>query len=285
MQPLDAPVVIGHRGAPGHLPEHSPDGYRLAAAMGADRFETDVVMSRDGALVVRHECELSRTTDVAHRPEFADRRTTKRIGTVRNTGWFVEDFTLTELRTLGAPTADMPIMTLDELLLLIADESKLHGRRIGLHLEVKHPTYFSSLGLPMTDPVLRTLRDHGLDRGGSGVWLQSFDDRFMRELRPLTAVALLQLVGEGGNPPDVHEIAEYADAIGPHRRLVRPHDGPPTTLVEEARQAGIGVYPWTLRRGAKQARHFFEAGVDGVFTDYPDRAVAARRELRMPEIA
>lgn len=285
MELLHAPAVIGHRGAPGHLPEHCAEGYRLAVAMGADRLETDVVMSKDGVLVVRHERELSRTTDVAARPEFAARRTTKALGRARRSGWFVEDFTLAELRTLGAPTLDMPIMTLDELLLLIAEESQRCGRRLGLHLEVKQPSYSAALGLPMTELILQTLRDHGVSERDSGVWLQCFDERFMRELRPLTPLPLLQLVDEGGNPPDVHDIAEYADAIGPHRRLVRPHDGPPTTLVDEARGAGIGVYVWTLRRGVKQARQFFAAGVDGVFTDYPDRAATARRLVRTPEIA
>lgn len=285
MEPAPSPVVIGHRGAPGHLPEHSADGYRLAASMGADRFETDVVMSRDGVLVVRHERELSRTTDIAERREFADRRTVKAMGRARKTGWFVEDLTLAELRTLGAPTADMPIMTLDELLLLVAEESQRRGRRIGLHLEIKHPAYFSSLGLPMTQLVLQTLRDHGVDHPDSQVWLQSFDERFMRHLRPLTGLPLLQLVDDGANPPDIPAIAEYADAIGAHRRLVLPRDAPATTFVQEAHEAGIGAYVWTLRRGAKQALGFFRAGVDGVFTDYPDRAAVARRELRLPENA
>lgn len=266
-------LVIGHRGAPGHLPEHSLESYRLAIRMGADAVETDLVMSADGVLVARHENELSRTTDVAARPEFAARRTTKVVAGRRLTGWFTEDLTFAELRTLGAPTALDPIISLDELLLLVAEESARADRRIGLHIEVKHPAYFAGLGLPMTHLLLGTLRDHGVDGPGSRVWIQSFDEWFMRRISPLTGLPLVQLVDEG-RPVDVHAIAGYADAIGPRRTMVLTPGGV-TPLLAQAHRAGLAVFVWTMRGPVAAHRAMFATGVDGVFTDYPDRAVTA----------
>ncbi|HEY0891144.1 MAG TPA: glycerophosphodiester phosphodiesterase family protein [Nocardioides sp.] len=274
-------LVIGHRGAPGHLAEHTLASYRLAVRLGADALETDLVMSRDGVLVVRHEPELSRTTDVARRPEFAARRTTKHIDGRAATGWFVDDFTLAELRTLNAPGPGDLIPTFDELLLLVRDESARTGRAIGLHVEVKHPAYFASVGLPMDAAVLGTLRDHGLDQPGHGVWVQSFDDRFLRRLKqstPLPLVPLVQLV-EPGRRFRCDEVASYAAALGPSQGAVLRADRMPTGLVAEAHQAGLAVFAWTLRGDVEQARRFFAAGVDGVFTDYADRAVTALGRL------
>jgi glycerophosphoryl diester phosphodiesterase len=282
------PLVIGHRGAPGHLPEHSAAGYRLAVELGADAVETDVVMSRDGVLVVRHENELSRTTDIARRPEFAHLRTTKTIAGKKVSGWFTEDLTFAELRTLGAPTEEHPLMSLDELLLLVADESHRAGRRIGLHVEVKHPAYFTRLGLPMTELLLHTLRDHGVSEPGSRVWLQSFDAAYVRHLEPLTDLPLVQLMDEGWGPVDLIDwdsIAAYADAVGPRRTMIRPNGQPPTTLVLDAHDAGLKVFVWTLKKGERQARNFFDQRVDGVFSDVPDTAVAALRRLRVEETA
>lgn len=267
--------MIGHRGAPGHLPEHSLASYRLAIRMGADAVETDVVMSADGVLVVRHENELSRTTDIADRPEFAGRRTTKLVDGRRLTGWFTEDLTFAELRTLGAPTLLDPIISLDELLLLLAEESARSGRRVGLHLEVKHPSYFADLGLPMVHPVLETLRDHGLDRPGKRVWIQSFDEQFVRRLDPLTRLPLVQLVDEAWVRIDAHAIAAYADAIGPATTMVLTPSGGVTPLLAEAHRAGLLVFVWTLRGSVADHREMFAAGVDGVFTDYADRGVDA----------
>jgi glycerophosphoryl diester phosphodiesterase len=267
-------LVIGHRGAPGHLPEHSLESYRLAIRMGADAVETDLVMSADGVLVVRHENELSRTTDIASRPEFAARRTTKVVAGRRLTGWFTEDLTFAELRTLGAPTALDPIISLDQLLLLVAEESARAGRRIGLHIEVKHPAYFAGLGLSMMHLLLETLRDHGVDGPGSRVWIQSFDERFVRRISPLTALPLVQLVDESG-PVDAHAIAGYADAIGPRRTMVLTPGGAVTPLLAQAHRAGLAVFVWTLRGSVAAHRAMFATGVDGVFTDDADRAVAA----------
>jgi glycerophosphoryl diester phosphodiesterase len=269
------PLVIGHRGAPGHLPEHSLDSYRLAVRMGADALETDLVMSRDGVLVVRHENELSRTTDVASRPEYADRRTLRQVGGRLCRGWFTEDFTFAELRTLHAPTALDPIISLDELLLLVAEESLRAGRRIGLHIEVKHPAYFAAAGLPMVQPLLRTLRDHGVDRAGSKVWIQSFDPEFVRRMSPLTVLPLVQLVDESWGRIDCRAIAAYAEAIGPRRTMVLTPGGAVTPLLAQAHRAGLKVFVWTLRGPVSAHRAMLAAGVDGVFTDYADRAVEA----------
>lgn len=266
--------MIGHRGTPGHLPEHALESYRLAIRMGADAVETDVVMSSDGVLVVRHENELSRTTDVSTRAEFTARRTVRQIDGQRVEGWFSEDFTFAELRTLGAPTVLDPIISLDELLLLVAEESARAGRRIGLHIEVKHPTYFAAAGLPMVQPLLQTLRDHGVERADSRVWIQSFDEEFVRRISPLTPLPLVQLVEEDTRI-DCHAIAGYADAIGPNRTMVLNAGGVVLPLLAQAHRAGLQVFVWTMRGSVAEHRELFATGVDGVFTDYADRGVAA----------
>ena len=271
-------LVIGHRGAPAHLPENTVASFRLATRLGADALEADLVMSRDGILVVSHDPELSRTTDVPFRPEFADRRTRKVIDGRLMEGWFVDDFTLAELRTLNAPTLGDRIPTFDELLLLVADESARGGRQLGLHVEIKHPSYFASAGLPMAGKVLHTLRDHGLDRPGKRVWLQSFDDSFVRAISPMTELPLVQLV-DLGQRFSCQAVASYADAIGPARQLVLEGDTTETGLVAEAHRTGLRVFVWTLRGGVEQARAFLDAGVDGVFSDDTSVALEARAML------
>jgi glycerophosphoryl diester phosphodiesterase len=275
---MSSPLVIGHRGAPAHLPENTLASFRLAVRLGADALEADLVMSRDGVLVVSHDPELSRTTDVPFRPEFADRRTRKVIDGRLMEGWFVDDFTLAELHTLHAPASGDRIPTFDELLLLVGEESARAGRRLGLHVEVKHPSYFASVGLPMTGEVLATLRDHGLDKPGHRLWLQSFDESFVRAISPLTPLPLVQLV-DVDQPFSCHGVAAYADAIGPARQMVLAGDATPTGLVAEAHRAGLQVFVWTLRAGVEQARAFLDAGVDGVFSDDASIAVEARAML------
>jgi glycerophosphoryl diester phosphodiesterase len=272
-------LVIGHRGAPAHLPENTLASFRLAFRLGADAVEADLVVSRDGVLVVSHDVELSRTTDVASRPGLAGRRTRRVVGRRLREGWFVHDLTLAELHTLRTRDGSgHRIPTLDELLLLVAEESARAGRRLGLHLEVKHPSSFASAGLPMTGALLRTLRDHGIDKPGHRVWLQSFDDAFLRGLSPLTPLPLVQLL-DVGRPLACPRVASYADAIGPARRLVLRADRTPTGLVAEAHRAGLRVFVWTLRGGVEQARAFCAAGVDGVFSDDASTAVEARALL------
>lgn len=279
-----SPVMIAHRGASGYRPEHTIESYRLAIQMGADFIEPDLVSTRDGVLVARHENEIGGTTDVKDRPEFIDRRTTKEIDGLPVTGWFTEDFTLAELRTLWArerlpevrPEAAhyddrFRIPTLDEVIALAQEESARLGRTIGIYPETKHPSYFDSIGLPLEPPLLAALERAGWTEAADPVFIQSFETENLRMLRRRTGVRLVQLMEAQGRPYDLArrgdprtyaelatpaglaEIATYADAIGPNKALVIPRDAdgrlrPPTTLVADAHAAGLQVHPWTFRR-------------------------------------
>ncbi len=305
--------MIGHRGAPGYRPEHTLASYRLAIALGADAVEPDLVMSADGVAVVRHETELSDTTDVAAHPEFAGRHSVKVLGGREVGGWFCEDFTLAELKTLRAVErlpgrrprntrwdGRLEIATFDELLLLLAEESRRWGRPIGLNVELKSSSYLSSIGLPLEDVVLGSLRDHGLDRRESGVLLQSFETTNLRRLRDRTDLPLVQLVAAAGAPADLvaagdpttyddlcsrnglRAVARYADALGVARArlLARPE------LVEDAHLAGLRVLAWTVRDDDPggpahvdaEVRKLLDDGVDGLFSDHPDTTLMVRDE-------
>lgn len=281
--PLTACVrVIAHRGASAHLPEHTLAAYARAIADGADFIEPDLVMTRDGVLVSRHENEISGTTDVAMHGEFAARRTVKSIDGVAVEGWFTEDFTLAELQTLRARerlpalrgTAHdgrYPVATFAEIVALAAGG----GRTVGLIPEIKHGTYFAGLGLPMEDALLDALAAHPYTRAAP-VEIQSFEVGNLKYLdgarrrRGLANVRLLQLLELEGQPFDIaaaggaldyaammtpaglRDIARYADAIGPSTRAILPlaadgRLGAPTALVREAHAAGLEVHPYTLR--------------------------------------
>ena len=220
------PIIIGHRGASGYVPEHTLASYFLAIQQGADFIEPDLVSTRDGVLVARHENEIGATTDVAAHPEFADRRTSKLVDGVGIEGWFTEDFTLAELKTLRAREriADLRpanarfdghfgIPTLDEILDLVhgADVVRAHSararhepapRRIGIYPETKHPSYFSSVGLALEGPLLETLDRHGYAGRDAPIFLQSFETENLRNLRSLTELPLVQLVAASGAPFD-----------------------------------------------------------------------------------
>ena len=301
-------AVIGHRGACGHRPEHTAASYELAAQLGADFLEPDLVSTLDGVLVARHENEISTTTDVADHPEFAARRTTKEIAGKPVTGWFTEDFTLAELRTLRARERipDLrpantghdgrhPIPTFAEVQEMAQRLSEQLGRAIGVYPETKHPDHFRALGLPLEDPLVDALAGWSLP-----VFVQSFGDN-LAALRPrLTGVPLVQLLA-GRAPVDLPAIAAYADAVGPYKERILPRDADgrslePTAFVEDAHAAGLLVHPFTfrnenaflpaeLRRGDDRAAHgdaaaeyerFYALGVDGVFSDFPEVAVAVR---------
>ena len=271
------PIVIAHRGASAHRPEHTLLSYETAIRMGADYIEPDVVSTKDHVLVARHENEISGTTDVADHPEFADRRTTKTIDGKRVTGWFTEDFTLAELRRLRARER-VPglrprntaydglarIPTLDEVVRL----AKRYG--VGVYPETKHPSYFDSIGLSLEEPLLAVLRRHGYTGRDDPVFIQSFETANLRDLRRRTKLRLIQLIGEKGAPYDLvaagdrrtyddlvtpdglRAIARYADGIGPSTGRVYPlgRDGrllPPTTLVRDAHRHGLVVHVWTVR--------------------------------------
>ncbi|GAB3952581.1 hypothetical protein GCM10027614_56460 [Micromonospora vulcania] len=211
----DRPIVIGHRGASGYRPEHTLEAYRLAIRMGADYIEPDLVSTSDGVLVARHENEISGTTDVAARPEFADRRATKTIDGVAATGWFTEDFTLAELKTLRAQErlsqvrvantvydGRFEVPTLQEIIDLARTEGRARGRTIGIYPETKHPSYFTSIGLPLEEPLLQVLRQNELDHRNAPVFIQSFETANLRRLRQLTDVNLIQLLDSTGRPYD-----------------------------------------------------------------------------------
>ncbi|MGY1837401.1 glycerophosphodiester phosphodiesterase [Blastococcus sp. SYSU DS0510] len=326
-------LVVGHRGASGYRPEHTLASYELAARMGADYIEPDVVSTQDGVLVARHENEISGTTDVADRPEFASRRTTKVIDGAPLTGWFTEDFTLAELRTLRA-VERLPevreentlydglyqVPTLDEVLELRARLSKELRREIGVYVETKHPTYFDGIGLSLEEPLMTDLREARVHKHTSPVFIQSFETANLRELEEQgVRVPLVQLLSASGQPYDftaagdprtyadlttaegLQEIATYAEGVGPEKNQVIPRDadgtlGTPTALVDDAHEAGLLVHPYTFRNenvflppalqdgaapddyGRALAEHvaFWEAGIDGMFTDNPDTGVVSR---------
>lgn len=283
------PLIIAHRGASGERPEHTRAAYERAIEQGADYIEPDLVMSRDGVLVVRHENEISGTTDVAAHPEFADRRTTKTIDGETLTGWFTEDFTVAELKTLRARErlatirpantafdGQDPILTFDEVLVLAAEASARTGRVIGVAPELKHPSYFVALGLPMEPPLIETLRAHGLVNEDSPVLIQCFEVDALRSLDQSTDAPLLQLVASGGGPADhpaltyaamitpegLAEIRTYADWIGADTALIETAPGTPTTLIRDAHGAGLKVAAWTFR-----AENLFLPEADRIGTD------------------
>jgi len=211
------PLIFGHRGASGYRPEHTLASYNLAIRMGADAIEPDLVSTKDGVLVARHENEIGGTTDVADQPEFADRKTTKTIDGVATTGWFTEDFTLAEFQTLRAKerlpdvrqentiyNGRYQVPTFQQVIDLAERASSQYGRTIGIAPETKHPTYFDSIGLSLAEKVVQTLRRNGLDRRGSEVYLQSFEEANLRELRTRfhLKVNLVQLTSASGRPYD-----------------------------------------------------------------------------------
>ncbi|MCR6031277.1 glycerophosphodiester phosphodiesterase [Nocardioides sp. zg-579] len=283
------PQVIGHRGAPGHRPENTLASYRLAVRLGADAIEPDLVPTRDGVLVARHEHEISRTTDVALHPELADRRCTKVVGGREVTGWFTEDLTLAELRTLRAVERHprlrpgntrydgrWPVPTLDEICALVHHESRRSGRRIRLCAEVKEASYFASIGLPVESTLLEVLARHRLDGPGGRCQVQSFEEDVLRGLAGRTELPLVQLV-DAGERPDVARVATYAQVLGVHTSLATP------ALVAEAHAAGLAVHAWTLRAELvadpyAEARTLLDAGVDGLFSDQPGLTVEARAQ-------
>ncbi|HYW32289.1 MAG TPA: glycerophosphodiester phosphodiesterase [Gemmatimonas sp.] len=284
------PLVIAHRGASGHRPEHTLEAYALAIEMGADYVEPDLVSTRDGVLVARHENEIGGTTDVA--TKFPGRRRTRVVDGDSVSGWFVEDFTLAEVRTLRARErlsqrnhafdGQFGIPTFDEVLALVASKSRETRRTIGVYPETKHPSYFASIGLPLEVPLLKSLTQSGLNRKDAPVFVQSFEVENLRRLHKITTVRLIQLIDAGGGPADggrgdtprqyrdmlsvpaLRAIAAYAYGIGVAKALVQPLTnggalGTPTSLVADAHGAGLAVHVWTMRRDTA----FLPAGYAG----------------------
>lgn len=344
------PLIIGHRGASGLRPEHTLASYELAIAQGADYIEPDLVSTKDGVLVARHEVNITGTTDVADRPEFADRFTTKTIDGIEEEGWFADDFTLAEIKMLRAverlpelrtESAEfgeenvLRVPTLQEIIDLAKAESEATGRTIGIYPETKHPTYHDSVGLSLEEPLVDILQANGYDSEDSPVFIQSFEVGNLQELDTLTDVPLVQLLnaedielngtlienqpydfvvsgddrtyGDLRSPEGLAEIAEYADGIGPWKRMIVSvesvdinGDGEaddvngdtlindadksltePTSLVQDAHAAGLLVHPYTFRNEdsflasdyngdpVAEYEQFFSLGVDGLFSDFP----------------
>ena len=352
----EQPLVIGHRGSAGYLPDHTLEGYRLAIQNGADFIEPDLVATKDGELIARHEPNITGTTDVATRPEFASRKTTRMVDGEAETGWFATDFTLAEIKTLRAiqPLSDRnqsfngqyQIPTLREVLDVAKTEGAKVGRVVGVYPETKHPTYHVDANLKLEDRLLAILNEYGYTRKDSPVIIQSFEVSNLQYLRPKTQVRLIQLVdgddydfktgkvtfaapydrpydwtrsgrtdlfGSMLTPAGLAEIKKYADGVGPWKPYIVPVKGsfdaagkmldvngdgavnymdttsqPATTLIADAHKLGLMVHTWTFRneprrlafdyKGDPKAEYlqFYRLGVDGLFSDFADTAVAAR---------
>lgn len=352
----DKPLVIGHRGASGYLPEHTLESYRRAVELGADFIEPDLVATKDGVLIARHEPNITGTTDVSTRAEFASRKTKKMVDGVEEEGWFASDFTLAEIKTLRAiqPMAERDqsyngkyqIPTLQEVLDLAKSEGTKAGRTVGVYPETKHPTYHVNLGLKLEDRLLDVLAQYGYTSKTSPVIVQSFEVSNLKYLRTKTQIRLVQLVdandvnADGSmdltapydkpydfavagdkrtfasllTPAGLKEVKTYADGIGPWKPYLIPSkqvdankDGKPddlngdgkiddrdrvmmpaTDVVKNAHAEGLVVHPYTFRSEARRLasdfkgdpkaeyKLFYNLGVDGVFSDFPDTAKAAR---------
>jgi glycerophosphoryl diester phosphodiesterase len=347
---VQKPLVIGHRGASGYLPEHTLESYALAIELGADFIEPDLVATKDGHLIARHEPNIINTTDVADRPEFAGRKRTVVLDGAAEVGFWASDFTLAEIKTLRAKQAfgerpqqfngKFEIPTFDEVIKLAKRKGREAGRVIGVYPETKHPTYHDGIGLPLEQRLLDVLTRHGWNYREAPVFIQSFEQANLKALRKMTRVKLVQLVDAddvdaNGNltyaapfdrPYDwtasgkpellartfgyfatdagLKEIASYADGIGPWKRYIvstlvttPPGTGPgeaarilaaPGDLIARAHKAGLLVHTWTFRNEQRRLPRdyggdpvqeylqFYQLGIDGVFSDFPDTAVAAR---------
>ncbi|HLD66390.1 MAG TPA: glycerophosphodiester phosphodiesterase [Pseudomonas sp.] len=278
------PLIIAHRGASGYVPEHTLAAYALAILQGADYIEPDLVMSQDGHLVARHDNELGLTTDVSRHPEFAARKRSQMVDGVSLSGWFSEDFSLAELKTLraieripairpGNARLDdaFEIPTLQEIIDLVKSLQLSQQRSIGLYPETKHPTHFQRLGLALEKPLLRTLTRNGYLNRRAPVYIQSFEVENLKALSRLTSIRLVQLFGAGqpydqqvlgsglsyaqmATPAGLQEIARYAAGVGPEKSYIIPRDAHgkleaanATDFVALAHAAGLKVHPYTFR--------------------------------------
>ena len=302
------PKVIAHRGASGYRPEHTLAAYELAIAQGADFIEPDLVITRDGVLIARHENELSLSTDVAKRPQFAARRRTERIDEREVTGWFSEDFTLEEIRSLRATErfarerpdnasldGKLGLATLDEILALAARTNSAGAGTVGIYPELKYARHFASIGLAVEQRLADALHAAGW-RGRAPVFVQSFEPEALDRFAGLSDLPRVMLLARAPAAAQLRDLSKRVQGIGVAKALIFPRNaagaiGEPTSLVGDAHALGLAVHAWTFRsedvflpsnlRGQPQRELelFLAAGVDGVFTDFPDTAVTLRRSL------
>ena len=304
-EPVPKPLVIAHRGASGYLPEHTLESYALAIEQGAHFIEMDLVITGDGVLIARHENDLSGTTDVAEK--FPDRRRTRLVDGQQVDGWFSEDLTLAEIKTLRAterlPFRDQSnngkfeIPTFDEVVQMVLSRSRELGRSIGIYPETKHPSHFAVLGLPLEEPLVAILERHNLDRADAPVFIQSFEIGNLKKLNEITDVPLIQLLGAAPLAPwdqetagtgltygemitdsGLRDIAAYADGIGPWKDLIVPRDeegdlGSPTNLIDRAHAAGLAVHAYTFRSEARYLARQYDGNAAAEYRQFFDLEV------------
>lgn len=315
-QPRTAvPRVIGHRGAPGYAIEHTARSYRIALEAGVDLIEPDLVPTADGYLLCRHENELSRTTNVRKVAELRDRRTARIVAGKPHSGWFSEDLTLDELslirarerwpliRTNNTVHTDEPLLTLDDTIAMVAAHNRQHGTHVGLCLELKHAAHFAASGLPLDELLLDALQRNSADVRWVPIQVEADDPTVLRRLAVRTGLPMLQLITTSAHLMRVgglDAISSYATGIAAHKDLIIRRSTPRSQqrvsgLVERAHRAGLEIFAWTLRSenrylpaelrtgtdnaigfAAPEYRGLLDAGVDAIFSDHPDTAVAAR---------
>ncbi|WP_321392425.1 glycerophosphodiester phosphodiesterase family protein [Emcibacter sp.] len=302
----EKPVIIAHRGASGYRPEHTLASYQLAIDMGADYIEPDLVMTKDGVMVARHDRYLGTTTDVAGHPEFADRkRQDSRTGRERHEGedWFVEDFTLAELKTLRARQVwesrsaefdgKFEIPTFEEILQLVQKVKLETGKTVGIYPETKAPGYFKSIGLDFEEPLLAMLKKYGYDSREDKIFIQSFEPEILENLKQKTDMKLIMLLWPDDMKVmvpnyDLDYVATFADGIGPLKFMLLDAEGNDNGLVKKAHELGLMVHPYTFRNDQlpkqfttprEEYEYYFRMGIDGLFSDFSDTALAVRDSL------
>lgn len=321
--PLSPVIIIAHRGVSGLRPEHTIASYTLAIEQGADFIEPDLVLTKDDVFVARHENDITETTNVATHPEFAGRKTTKTIDGEKHAGWFTEDFTLAELKTLRAKErlpllrpdnakydGQFEVPTLAEIIAL-AKAHSVGGRVVGIYPETKHPSYFASIGHPMEAHLVHELKAAGWDSADAPVFIQSFEVNNLKALHKMTSIRLIQLMDKKGAPADnavssypamatpagFKAISAYAYGVGPNKEMVD------AAFVANAHKAGLRVHPWTFRaenfflppalwsgvnpraygRLSDEIRRYLDLRIDGFFTDFTAIGVEARAASRSGE--
>jgi glycerophosphoryl diester phosphodiesterase len=294
------PIIIAHRGASGYWPEHSTPAYEKAIEMGVDFIEPDLVFSRDGHLVCRHDRYLGTTTNIAALPEFAGRRVQKPGNLIPQ--WYAEDFTLLELKTLRCrqawPNRDQShndqfeILTFEDLLQIIDHQAEARGRPIGVCPEIKHAPEMFALGFDFLPAAFAALSRHGFDATRHPAFFQSFDPATLRRAKEMSSLPLVQLIrnedvnfGAVRPSSNAEDAVDYATVIAPHKSLVIGLDGQDTGFVGRCHDMGKRVHVWAFIDEAvgsgfatmeDEIKAHLDLGIDGLFSDFPDRAVNVR---------